>query len=204
MGKIDAAWYEENYTPWIDEINSYEDLEKFWDNLNPRYKRRFDHWFKDIEMRGTILELGFNNGKTLKWLSERYGWDIRLHGIDFNNNLEQLASELVQNILHIDALYIGDILKDGGFDIEWCHHITCLDFIEHLHHNDYLKLIIKIKELLKTGGRVYVFGGYAKQVEHVNILSTEQITEDFTAQGFKLIRKISHPETGDIMQIFEK
>lgn len=198
--KIDAEWYAENYTPWIDDINSYKDLEKFWANLNPRYKRRFDHWFKDIELKGEILELGFNNGKTLKWLNDRYGHLI-LFGIDFNKSLEKIL-QYIHEIPAIADIEIHDIFKlpyTPPFN-----NIICLDFIEHLYHKDYLKMIHICRSLLIDKGRIFVFAGYAKLPEHVNILSLEEIRDDFKAAGFKVVGKIGHPETGDYLQIFEK
>lgn len=200
--KIDVEWYAENYTPWIDDINSYEDLEKFWANLNPRYKRRFDHWFRDIELNGVILELGFNNGKTLKWLNDRYS-NIYLYGIDFNKNLEKISPYL-RSIEQVSLLGIFDFDKKNRTCEDTYHHIMCLNFIEHLYYEDYLASIDTMKFLLRPKGKVYVFAGYAKLPEHVNILSLEEIRDDFKSAGFKIVGKIGHPKTGDYLQIFEK
>jgi len=199
---IDYKWYEKNYTPWIDNLNSTKDLMAFHDTLHPRYKERFDFWFKDIEIKGNVLEVGFNSGKTLRCLSKRYN-NIEITGIDFNPRLVKIIPYLMDMNPKIKTLFIADInrmpINTFPFD-----HITCLDFIEHLYYENYLEAIGKIKELLQNGGRCYVFAGHGKLLEHVNILGVDQIRKDFMDGGFKFIQRIKRPGIRDSLQIFEK
>lgn len=196
--KIDAKWYEENYTPWMERVNSKKDLFTFHDNRNARYRRRHDHWFSGVKLEGVGLELGFNNGKTLRWLDEKYS--IEMHGIDFNPSLKKIIPYL-REIKAVSKLSIVDVLKYRPK--EKYSFIICLDFIEHLYRDDYLKMLPKVKGWLKDGGRIYVFGGYAKQVEHVNVSDIQHIEDDFIKAGFKAAGRVGFPETGDHLQIFK-
>lgn len=199
---IDYKWYEKNYTPWIDNLNSTKEVMAFQDTLNPKYKQRFDYWFSFLELEGHTLELGFNSGKTLRWLSEKYD-NIEITGIDFNPRLMKIIPHLMDISPKIKTLFIADInrmpINVYGFD-----HITCLDFVEHLYFVDYLEAIKNIRMLLQNGGRCYVFAGHGKLPEHVNILSVEEIRKDFMYVGLKFVQRINHPGTNDSLQIFEK
>ena len=123
-----------------------------------------------------------------------------MHGIDFNPTLKKIIP-YIRQIKAVSKLKIIDVLEYKPK--EKYNFIICLDFIEHLYRNDYLKMLPRVKRWLKEGGKIYVFGGYAKEVEHVNISTIKHIEDDFIKAGFKAVGRVGYPETGDHLQIFE-
>jgi len=190
--------YADGLEPWLKNIESeIVLLEKYATPWHQNYINRWKHWFKNINiMGGRILDIGFQDGKTLYQLSQRYP-DLKIDALDFNPGLSKAIPFLKKLMPNLDNIWIGDCQTvnkpDGYYD-----YIHCLDFFEHLPHDVYLKTIQECHRLLKTDGAMYIYIGKTDATAHIHLISNETVISDMECRGFKFIKN-----TNDLL-IFQR
>ena len=190
-------YYEEKSEDWIKNITSEQILLDKWDDdWHQSYVYRWNKWFKDIEISGRVLDVGFQNGKTLYALSQKYP-DAKIDALDFNPALSKAIPFYKKLMPNLDDIWIGDCQyvnkPDGHYD-----YIHCIDFFEHLPHDVYEKTIIEIHRLLRNLGQVFVYVGKTDAHAHINLISNEAIVRDMESCGFRFVSDVSD------MLVFEK
>lgn len=187
MEKGDKEWYmNSGYHNWLSTMT--------YDTMlisAPYHEQRLYKWLKSISFKKTakgkdILEVAFNNGKTVFWTLEKYGQISNWSMFDFNPNVVKWAKK--QNTkwdIDIFESDVANIQRDNNsFDI-----IFCLDVIEHLKEDVYLKMIKELKRVLRKGGIVLIFIGKGNASGHLNKKTDKECILDFKNEGFELIKK---------------
>ena len=175
---------------WIKNITSEKTLlEKYSDPWHQGYINRWKNWFQDIDdLKGRILDIGFQNGKTLYSLSQKYP-KLKIDALDFNFALSNAIPFYNKLMPNLHDIWIGDCQAvnkpDGYYD-----YIHCIDFFEHLPPDVYFKTIQECHRLLKTDGVMYVYIGKTDATAHIHLVSNETVTADMECRGFKFIRNI--------------
>lgn len=149
-------------------------------HLKTKYEARFKGWFHDIQLDGnTHLDLGFSTGKSLYWLSQLYP-NIQIHTIDFNENCRNIFKPLQDLVPQIVDISIQDA-ADLDFAEESFDSITALDFYEHTP-KEIMRESLRINhEILRKGGRMFLYVGKTPNEEHINLIpdtETIQMCED--------------------------
>lgn len=159
-------WYAGPYVEsWVAQASTVEGLAALHEQQG-RYKRRLEEWFEWIQMSGRVLELGFNDGKSVHWLCQMKPEIESIDLLDWSPILEQVLPALellvpkISTVLPIDIL---DLEAENEYD-----HVLALDFFEHLPSAVYSQALPIVARALKPRGRIYVYFGTTKQPEHVN------------------------------------
>lgn len=130
--------YGESYLKWKAWGAEFANLKKTEAAYFKAEIDRTDHKFPE---KSKVLEIGFGNGKFLKYAREK-GWDI--FGTEVNEALVDAAQEAGFVANHTDNL---SNFKDDTFDL-----IIAFDVLEHIPQ-DFLPIFItEIKRVLKDGG----------------------------------------------------
>lgn len=187
MEKGSKEWYiKGGYHSWLS-TETYKSVVKG----SPYHHKRLLKWLEDINFgkisKGKdVLEVAFNNGKTVFWALEKYGQVFNVSMFDFDTNVIKWAKE--QNKKWEIDIFESDVeniqKEDSGYDI-----VFCLDVIEHLRDAVYLRMIKELYRVLRKGGIVIVFIGKGNASGHLNKLSDEESIEDFNRAGFKLVNR---------------
>lgn len=181
-----GEWYGDSYVEdWLPAINSSEDLLKNY-HRQANYFQRTQEWFTDVPIKGDVLELGHNDGKTIWWLSNNTPAITNIDCIDFNESLKKLEGPLRELIPTIRDVWYADCRNikkpDNSYDC-----ITSLDFYEHLPNDIYQDSISECFRLLKEGGLICVYLGKGTGIhhpEHINVIPDEKVIGDMCAKGF--------------------
>lgn len=183
--------YANNLEDWIKNAKSSGIfLEKYSSQWFQNYINRWKTWFNGIKIsdNSRILELGFQDGKTLYRFGQKYP-NTKLDAIDFNPELSNAALQLKKIIPNLDDIWIGECQNtnkpDGYYD-----YISSLDFFEHLPEDIYFKTIQECYRLLKDGGYIFVYVGKSGAAAHINERPDEQVVKDMHLGGFEKIRDI--------------
>jgi len=189
--------YAENLDDWVKNVDSKEVfLEKWGSPWFLNYIYRWRAWFEDIDISGRILDIGFQDGKTLYQISQKYP-DLKIDALDFNPALSNIIPFLKELMPNLEDIWIGDCQQinkpDGYYDA-----IHCIDFFEHLPEAVYFKAIKEAHRVLKEDGRIFVFVGKTDATAHIHLISNADVIYDFGRNGFY------HIETINDMLIFEK
>ena len=198
---FDRSWYETDYvTSWLQECTTEEGMLNHLRNVPARYRRRFFDWFSAVELTGRVLKLGFNDGKTVYWLSQRYP-HIEIEALDFNRRLSALEGPLRSAAGNFVAAMYCDCQKverpDGHYDA-----ITSIDFFEHLPRRTYLSTLHECRRLLKEHGRMFAYVGSTNLPEHINRIPREILIADIEGTGFEMVEHLGS-ET-DALFVFSK
>lgn len=187
MEKGSKEWYMTGgYHNWISTM-TYNDIlidQTF-------HRKRLERWLRDIDFETIakdkdVLEVAFNNGKTIFWTLEKYGQIFNVSMFDFDPNVIEWAKQQNQKWdIDIFESDVQNIQKPNeSFDI-----IFCLDVIEHLKEDVYLKMIKELYRVLRKGGIVIVFIGKGKSSGHINFKTDNEAILDFMETGFELFKK---------------
>jgi len=182
--------YADGLETWLKNIESENILlEKYATPWYQNYINRWKHWFDGIELNGRILDIGFQDGKTLYQLSQKY-LDLKIDALDFNPGLSKAIPFFKKLMPNLHDIWIGDCQvvnkPDGYYD-----YIHCLDFFEHLPHDIYLKTIRECHRLLENDGIMFVYVGKTDATAHIHFISNETVISDMEYGGFKFIQNIS-------------
>ena len=200
--KVDISYYNER-------VNFFKNAPKNWTEYEAKYysKTRYkDRLLKaiaglDFRPKERVLELVCNDGKTAIWLGLQYpqiqidvidALDVAIDFVKRVNPCQNIRNFTIGNIAELERYY-----SPNSYD-----KIFCIDVIEHLDNDDYLKMIKGMYAVLKPGGVAIVFGGVTPQPEHIHIIPVQQIASDFLQAGFQL--QETKNINGEIFQIFNK
>jgi len=181
--------YDKGTEDWIKNIESETVLlEKYSDSWHQGYINRWRNWFQNIDIKGRILDLGFQNGKTLYQLSQHYP-DVKIDALDFNFALSNAIPFYKKLMPNLDDIWIGDCQHvdkpDGYYD-----YIHCIDFYEHLPPEVYLQSIQESRRLLKDNGTMFVYVGKTDAMAHIHLISNNEVIKDMEQFGFKFVHAI--------------
>lgn len=184
-------WYAtDSVALWLPKVKCVDDLIFLYtsETIHPAVKKRarFKRQFGGYDsLGGRLLELGFNSGFTMYWLSQKYP-NLTIDGLDFNYALEPIISLIKEAVPGVKDLWIGNVRKIDKPD-NYYDYITSLDFFEHLPETVYEETLLECKRLLKPGGLIWVYFGKPKQAEHINIREDKIVIEDFERVGFGFV-----------------
>src|SRR3989338_6733947 len=114
---------------WVDTIQSPADLLANY-ATEAYYHNRFQSWFSPFNLRGHLLELGFNSGKTAFWFAQKYP-ELTIDGIDFSRSLVDVATLIPRLAPNLRDFVLGDFCE-LPFPNSAYQFVSCLDVIEHL------------------------------------------------------------------------
>jgi len=184
--RYDKQRYEAEYAaPWLEQCKTITGLADTINKQRMRYGTRLFTWLDGMELNGRLLEMGFNDGKSLVWLSEKYPY-LEMDALDFNETLrciEQPLRELVpslKDVMYCDCTNVDK--PDATYDV-----ITCLDLFEHLPYYTYMNTLLECRRLLKDDGCLLVFVGQGEQPGHINLMTLKELLADAKANGFKVV-----------------
>ena len=131
-------------------------ISQSYDALAPGYGERW-RIFNDVVRgwvlarfpkmeEGTVLDLGCGTGAMLKAIHEKCS-ELKLRGVDASPQMLALARQAVPAAQLIE----GDVEResDGRFDV-----VLSLNVLHHLR--DPAAHLVRLKELCKSGGRIYL------------------------------------------------
>ena len=175
--KYHAKW------TWIDEIHVPADLLANF-ATEEYYRARFHNWLMPFKLRGSLLELGFNSGKTAYWFAQKYP-DLTVDGIDFSRPLAKIADLIPRLAPNLRNFVLGDF-SELPFSNSTYQFISCLDVIEHLPEKKYAEMIDECHRVLVPGGLIFIHVGQFDCEWHINRIPHEQVMIDFALRGFRL------------------
>lgn len=174
------------YHRWVSTM-TYEDI------LNDQsfHRKRLDRWLKQLDFKKLsegkdVLEVAFNNGKTVFWILEKYGQIFNVSMFDFDPQvIEWVKKHNTKWDIDIFESDVSDIQKpDESYDI-----ILCLDVIEHLPKETYKKAIKELYRVLRKDGLVIIYIGGGSSSSHINFITDNDAILDFMKEGFNLYKK---------------
>jgi len=189
--------YSKKSEDWIKNITSEQTLlDKYADPWPQGYIDRWKNWFDGIEINGRVLDIGFQNGKTLYQLSQKYP-DVKIDALDFNHGLSNAIPFYKKLMPNLEDIWIGDCQNinkpDGYYD-----NIHCIDFYEHLPEEVYQQSMKECYRLLKNNGEMFVYVGKTDAHAHIHLVPNETVIKDMTKNGFNFVANVSD------MLIFKK
>jgi cyclopropane fatty-acyl-phospholipid synthase-like methyltransferase len=187
-------WYSNTYHAKGDfylKGKTYKQVSDKWEKKG--YKKRMFEVFDDVNKKYRLenkdgLEIACHWGRTIFWLWFKYkirrydGFDFSKTAIDWaikNNPMKKL------NCFSFKLGDCADFPYNKTYDF-----ITCMDVVEHLPEETYLKMIDQIDEHLKQGGYLILYGGTFPLPEHINIKTKDQLKEDFSR--FEFVKELKH------------
>lgn len=181
-------WYATYYDgQFFIDCNSEDYLTNFY-SKRPKYKERFDKWFKGLNLDGNLhLDYGFSTGKTLYWLSNRFT-NITIDSFDFNENCNNIIKYLKNLNPQVRDLTIQDSSK-LKYPKEIYDSITAIDFYEHTPYKIMVESLKISYKILKNGGTIHIYVGKTVNPEHINLISDVKTIELCESLGFKLNRE---------------
>lgn len=184
----EKQWYTNSgYHDWVKDL-SYEGTI----NSQPFHKKRLENVLEQINFQNLvkdkkILEVAFNNGKTIFWALEKYGQLCEVTMFDFDPIVVEWAKKINKKwkIEILEASVENLPMADNCFDF-----VFCLDVVEHIKGDVYKKMISELWRVMKKGGQLIGFVGKGKKRGHINLVSPDQAIQDFEKQNFQLSKKI--------------
>lgn len=189
-------WYDSGYhTKLCDVSDGHAPTLQFWEaqGYRARLMRACDELDQLVKFRAPTryLEVGCMYGKTAFWLAERYP-QFDVWTFDFSQRFVDhcRANNPIGGRLHIwqgdcTRIRYGELTFDEFFDFA-----TCIDFTEHLPDPIYRGLLKELARVVRKGGYVLVMQGNTVQVEHIHILTEEQLIADVEQAGFSWVHTL--------------
>ena len=131
-------------------------------NKPSHYRKRFDFWFTAFTLKGRLLEIGFNSGKSAYWLYQRYK-NLEIFAFDFSTALLPVAKILSSRIHCFLADGVAIPLRNRSID-----HVTILDVVEHLPPQIWKRALKEIRRVTTGKGLVFIHVGTSEAKEHIN------------------------------------
>jgi ubiquinone/menaquinone biosynthesis C-methylase UbiE len=137
------------------------------------------------------LEVGCHLGLTACWVAEKYPkstlymFDFSQASINWCDAWFPYKNRAVIWQGSVENIRLPEDPLDETFDFA-----TCIDVTEHLPNEVYRKLIHELYRVLKPNGYLILMQGIAPNVEHIHVLSEEQLVGDFCSEGFVLVKDL--------------
>lgn len=177
MFEYSKEWYGGEYIePWIGRVTSVEALKAEYVRQE-RYRVRLANWFEGQELSGLSLELGFNDGKSVHWLSGMFP-ELEFDLLDWNESLKTIEP-FIREISPVRNVFYGDVLDVHMAD-EY-ENIFSLDFFEHLPLEVYFDALGVCDAMLVPGGRLWVYLAGHRGLGHVNLRRDQDTANDLRA-----------------------
>jgi cyclopropane fatty-acyl-phospholipid synthase-like methyltransferase len=180
-------WYSNTYHAKGDFYlrgKTYRQVSDKWEKKG--YKKRMFEVFDGLKLNGKKgLEIACHWGRTMFWLANKYNI-YKYDGFDFSKSAVDWARKVnTDKSLTFKLGDCADFPYNKTYDF-----ITCMDVVEHLPEETYLKMIDQIDEHLKPGGQLILYGGTFPLPEHINIKTKDQLKEDFSR--FEFVKELKH------------
>ena len=180
----DKEWYESEYNPRLSEITTIEEMEHLWFVKQHRYMGRLARWFSNTKIYGNVLEMGFNDCKTIAFLLDNYE-HIEVDAFDWNESTRPFTEAFKRVHPRMGRFSFCDCsnlpYEDNRFDF-----VTALDFFEHIEPSKYYKCISEVYRVTKPRGRIFVYFGTSKSdPAHINLKSVSECIKDMEGQKFE-------------------
>jgi len=137
-----------------------------------------------VKDKKKVLEVAFNDGKTVFWTLDRYGQIFNCSMFDINPKVVAWAKNINKkwkiDIFEADVQHIPK--PNGSFDF-----IFCLDVIEHLPDAVYKNMIVELFRVLRKDGQILVLIGKGKSAGHIHRIFDKEAIRDFEKRGFHLL-----------------
>lgn len=181
---MNREWYiNSGYHRWTS-TDTYEGMIKSLPGHRERLMAVLDQIdFRNVAKDKRVLEVAFNNGKSVFWTLEKYGPICSFSMFDFDPNVVEWTKKVNKKWdIDIFEADVQDIPRpDDSFDI-----VFCLDVIEHLPEDVYQKMIDEIYRVLTPGGFTLVHIGKGKASGHIHCISDTKARDDFLRRGFTI------------------
>jgi 2-polyprenyl-3-methyl-5-hydroxy-6-metoxy-1,4-benzoquinol methylase len=188
-------WYNTTYynTRLHLKNNNFRNLNNQYEKSN--YRTRLENILNHLNLldqKMNWLEVGCHLGLSAFWIAEKYQ-QAKLFMFDFSKESIQWCKTTFpykeRAIIwqtSIDNIKYNNDNLTNKFDV-----ITCIDVTEHLPEHIYKKGIKEIFRVLKPRGTLILMqGNTTENPEHINVLSENQLVQDFLDEGFKLIERL--------------
>jgi ubiquinone/menaquinone biosynthesis C-methylase UbiE len=187
-------WYDKAYhigRVGVDH-RTFQDVRKQYELAG--YQKRLYHVLKEVSIPNqpiNWLEVGCHLGLTACWIAEKfpkstlYMFDFSEASITWCKKWFPYKERAVIWQGSVESIRLPENPLDGTFDFA-----TCIDVTEHLPDEVYRKLIHELYRVLKPGGCLILMQGIAPNVEHIHVLSEEQLVGDFCSAGFVLVKEL--------------
>jgi SAM-dependent methyltransferase len=154
------------------------------------YEFKYLPLLKGLDCDAPILEIGCGPGYLIEFFKGR-GFS-NVSGIDISQEEVDSAVKRGLDVKHADAFQFFDSSRDSF------SAIIAVDFFEHFNKEEIMELLDKIKNALKTNGRLIITmpngqGLFSNQIvygdfTHLSILTPESLKQVLTFLGFDGIR----------------
>jgi ubiquinone/menaquinone biosynthesis C-methylase UbiE len=187
-------WYDKSYhigRVGVDH-RTFQDVRKQYKLAG--YHKRLNRVLKDVNLSGQPvkwLEVGCHLGLTAAWIAEKlpkatiYMFDFSEVSINWCKRWFPYQERAVIWQGSVENIRLPGDPLDETFD-----YTTCIDVTEHLPDPVYRKLILELYRVLKPGGFLILMQGIAPNVEHIHVLTEEQLLDDFCSAGFVLVKEL--------------
>ena len=203
-------WYQEStQATWLHKISDADSWLAHIKRIPEHNRQRFLKWFKNVEnVSGSMLEMGFNAGKTIYWMSQRFPDLNIIDGFDWNPGVEKLIPHIKHHVSAVRNLEIGHckdaLLKfqDNSYDV-----VTSLDFFEHLKEDEYFFCIEQAFRVLKDDGIMFMYIGESNNPEHINLRPLNNVIKEIESRGFSMQKRVTMSNAkpnGNQLVIFTK
>jgi len=187
------TWYDSGYHVKLGEISDGKAARlEYWEaeGYRTRLMKVCDELDRHVAFSTPTryLEVACMYGKTAFWMAERYP-QFGVWTFDFSERFVEhcRVHNPIGDRLHIwqgDCTRICDGKErfDSFFDFG-----TCIDVTEHLPADAYRGLLRELARVIKPGGHLLLMQGNTVQVEHIHILSEEELVADVEQAGLRWV-----------------
>lgn len=173
--------------------NSYGKF-KGWENisLSDEYFDMYEGELRQhqIQMPGTLLEIGFGSGHFLKWAKSK---GFQVVGVEVNSEFVERARQEGLEVYHLALQQIEQL----NSSVKKFNTIVLFDILEHLYPEEILNLFDKLLGILEDNGRILCrfpngISPFFSQTQwadmtHVTVLTPERMRQVGMATGFEVV-----------------
>lgn len=120
-------------------------------------------WFMEVgrfPVSSNILDIGCGTGSLLKELGKKPEYNRYLKGIEGSVKMQNCASENVKHIENVEIILSDFENLEDDLLLGWTPDIMVMSFFLH-HCNNIDQIFNKASEILKKGGKLYLFDRFA-------------------------------------------
>ena len=183
--KYSQEWYSEVYHKKGDyhlPERTWADVQGEWDakGHHERFMTFLERWGYNLNGKKCI-DIGCHHAKSMAWALRKYARINWFSGFDFSRTaIEWCKKQFPDKYKGVVTFTQGNVsaldrtYARNSFDVSFC-----IDMIEHLPEDVYLKMVEGIKVITKPGGKIVCQVGKTDQPEHIHIIPDMQVISDF-------------------------